>query len=683
MRALSRRPENAGVSYAEIVFAIALATILISFALMRQGSEAPRASSDGLARLVLAEFSAAQARAQATGRPVAVCLPTDGGSAPATQSFYILTGASQGREVQRRNAESQFPGAYLSAGYWGNATVDRPASDTTSFPVDSWLPPQHGADHCFIFRPDGTLQGNDLALVEGEYVLTICSGLQATVGTPPSGSAQTATPPQLFQLQNVSAPYVLRISPDGVFNLQQGAWAGLPLAVSTLESPSVATLQPAVAPAVGSPVLVSLTTNPEPRESGVTEVTIDEGLAILITAQDEGQSHIEVDWLAQRTSPGGSGEGSFSDSGTLLMVWDDADQVWKSGTTWIPPADGAPGDTFNITVRLTNGDSITQDVVHPVLTGIELVASEKILLTQWSGEHTEMNINGTGRKPLFNRPVYTNGNKARFSPDGGKLAWFDPSTPGGGGDLTIANSDGSNQRTISLSNAPASGASGPIAWNHLGTRVYVAVGGEDSGEIAVVNLSDDTSVSLDWPVTPSLMWDFRVKALDVSGDGRFLAMSGSVGLVNFMYLAELNPLDGSAVSWHYLAGGGFGFPPPSLPTPPPGSIPLGIASNDLTFVSAPPAGKQRIIYGTDFSGTHAFVEWDEAASSASYSGLPVRLQSPSFSPNGQKLVTLDSAISSRGVWTYEFDASSTPPTLQNKTPVDTNPTTMYAWVTWR
>jgi hypothetical protein len=112
-----------------------------------------------------------------------------------------------------------------------------------------------------------------------------------------------------------------------------------------------------------------------------TQVAVGESLTIAVKATDSEGGDLSVEWEAVRLSGAGSGVGTFSSRSKVPMIWDAQENRWELRTTWLPPVDGVPGDTFDIKVTVSNSGGASTAAASALLTGIELVPNSKLMLT--------------------------------------------------------------------------------------------------------------------------------------------------------------------------------------------------------------------------------------------------------------------------------------------------------------
>jgi prepilin-type N-terminal cleavage/methylation domain-containing protein len=675
-----------GFSLIEILITLALLSVLLGFAVFRHGSEEKRASSTGLAELLVSELRAARSKAVSSGKPVALCFPTDTGGKPHSQSWAVMCGTSEAKISRIRDLSSTFSDAFVAVGYWGSsATINRPASDGPQFKVESWLPAARSGDYCLVFNSDGTAWSNDLPLVDGRYAITVCSGLEFTQASP-GGTAVTSSPPTLFLLDKVSAPQVIRIEPDGGVSLSSDNPPGLNVSAHTVNtSAAAAALTRPTLPA-GVPMVVSVKVLPEPLPGESTQVAIGKSLAVVVEATDSEGGDLFIDWNATLATGLATGVGSFSVPARTAMVWDAAAEVWRNKVTWVPPSDGVAGDTFDIQFTLTNDAAMATNGTSALLTGVELVRASKMLLSPFGGsEHLELETPGGVVRPLLQAPIFSSGNKPRYSPDGTKVAWFDGgSFPAA--TIEVANSEGGSQETLANATTMGAFSGSPVAWNHLGTKLYFA-DGSATGGISVVTTDGVTAPASIQSALGS------VTALDVSSDGEFLACISTQGISTHLYLARLNPSTGMAISWTNLtateADPMFLFGGTTADSKRPGGY-----GTSLAFDPSPPAGKQILIYESHFSTgwfslnkSQLQAEIDEATATATLRDLTdnfgnaIQMMSPAFSPAGDEVVFVDLDFP-YGVYRWTWNDSGPIPQVQGGTKIDDG-SRWFNWVTWR
>ncbi len=198
-----------GLSLIEVVTALGLAVLLAGLSLFALQPSKSKASVSGLAVALAKEFESARQLAIASGRPVALGIPTNDGGVPKATSIYRLEGWNKPLVTSVRDFRGDYPHVTFLAARWsGPSFSDGLAPSTLSkyeiFKLEEWLPDQCKNDYIFCFTPDGGLVSNGQPATGGRYTVVVAQNPE--VG---------GSPPNLRTIAGADAAVTLLISPAG------------------------------------------------------------------------------------------------------------------------------------------------------------------------------------------------------------------------------------------------------------------------------------------------------------------------------------------------------------------------------------------------------------------------------------------------------------------------------------
>ena len=470
--------KRAGFSVLELVMAMALTSLLLGLSIANMRTGKAGADSRALATNLAAEFRLARQQAKTTQQPVAVIMPTQGGTVPWSQGVYLATGESQAHVARAVNYSREQPGSLLFEGVWplasGTTTTTTPAAQgdrSSTFNVNAWLPTAMQRDYAMVFTPSGGVVSNGLPMFAGAYHVVAGAG-----GTFASGSPFSSP-------TSLGRPWTVTVDPSGEISLSSGLLGqdGSVTITSNQAMPASANPLPAVAalPA-SSPVLESLATLPASVPATLpagTDMAVTPGdlYTLAVTATDASGRDLFVQWT-------GDG-GNFTFPSPERMSWDPVLQHWTSQWQWTPPVNGSPTDVYHLNCSLGDGTAMQimptgALTIRPVQKstlvwnhngkvrmsngdGTGTVELDVTVGTQWgatvtiSGDGSRIvadqttqgyRIMSRGGALLLTSPVayWSNGNQGVLSPDGKRLLFTMMPTGGGGEGVGTCDLDGTN-----------------------------------------------------------------------------------------------------------------------------------------------------------------------------------------------------------------------------------------------
>lgn len=446
-----RRRRGRGFTVLELVVSIALLTLVGFLFLLSPRPTGAKAGSSAMAHALAMEFRQARQQAITSQSPVAIVFPgTDAaGARPYCTSFYQLEGLTAPKVTRVVDYKGDFPGCAIFNGSWstdtsqyrnGSAPTNR-ANPTLpgqkwNLDLSRWLPASAQRDYAYVFCPDGTVRGNDLGTFDFAYHVLVSKGVGAFSATSaPSNtlmSVQPAyfTPGSLGETQTVTLDIGGSVTTSsGVACLSSGVTAGGDFSLTAPVASRA--LSTEVAPAPSVPVIAVRPDTPDSSAGAQVSVSPDSFVTLEASVTDTANSgqRLYCNWsVAPKAANAGSGPSDYSipvlAGRGAAMDWDptanSGSGAWRSVWQWRPPADGAPGDKYELAI-------VVQDA-----TGANLTAVIK----------KEVKICPAGL-------VFYQGGPAGFAP----------------GALYRMNPDGGNKRRVHISpNDPANPFPGSEGW---------------------------------------------------------------------------------------------------------------------------------------------------------------------------------------------------------------------------
>jgi type II secretory pathway pseudopilin PulG len=391
MQKMTRRAKKRGLTLIEICVTMGLVVFVAYLSLSALGPAADKGSTRGLAGAVKEELEATRQLAIRSGQPVALGIPTDGGTAAC--SLYRLQGWNTPYVKWSGGYEGDYPNLGFAAATWGGPGTGGPASVPPSakyfnfgqVELLAWIPDDKEDDYVFCYLPDGSLITNGLGTVDGKYSVVVASS-PTFAGAVPDG----------VTISSGTEPWVLLVSPGGGVEMIKGT-PGTSL------------------PAGAGNGAVS---NPQPREEfdGESRIYLSEmkvrpnpsglpGEGICVPGQvvtleiyahcPEGDG-LFANWTQVPGTVNGL-EGSFTypnQTGSplpneadrmefippnriptdpnLAPKWSTGEApapgtgIWKAQWTWTVPTDSVEGELYNVTANVQNAEADATIVTSPL-----------------------------------------------------------------------------------------------------------------------------------------------------------------------------------------------------------------------------------------------------------------------------------------------------------------------------
>ncbi len=503
---------------AEVLISLAILSLVLALGLMRHGSEVKRATSEGLCHLLISELRAARAEAITLGRPIAICWPS--GSGPLSQSFYRIEGQSMGHPKGGRQLDGEYSNAYIAVGFWGDATIDPDPNGSGQFDVENWLP-EDFSDFAIVFTPDGKVSSNDLPRVDGNYQVLVVAALEATSEAPPGSGAMTTQPPY-FRLQRVAAAHSIVITPGGSISYHSGA-SGLPAEAHPFAMTMSASPLPLISPPKFTAPRVTQVSLQSPAKLDRVGTVVPSGtLNVEVKGSDSSGDDLFLEWSATKLSGAASDAGYFSESGRYPMKWNPRSGSWESVISWMPPQDGAVGDTFELQFTMSNSAGRVPSRGYSLLTDITIV-DDALIFTSGTHGLYKVHKNGTGHEQVISdTSIGGMGGAVDVSPDGTKVAWI-RQAPFSRYLLMVSDIQGGGTEVLVNSNETWMSP----CWNETGTRIFYL----ESGRLMSM-YADGSARAQVLPALPAL----QRHTLVLSPNGAYVATWGGADL----WIGKLN-----------------------------------------------------------------------------------------------------------------------------------------------
>ncbi|MEW6278400.1 MAG: prepilin-type N-terminal cleavage/methylation domain-containing protein [Candidatus Eremiobacterota bacterium] len=630
-----------GVSLVELLVVLALLGLLLGLGVLGLRQSRGRATARGLAESVAQEFVAARMRAQATGTPVAVAFPSQGGAKAHSQALYVVEGATGPRVTRVASYAGDFPKSVLFNGFWtltsgaNSVAVPSSAIRSESFDVAAWGPPTP-RDPCFVFLPSGALASNGQVHFGGAYHVVACQGVAYSAAS--LGGTST------HRINTVGECFTISVSLAGDVTVTPGLASG-----AVPQVPEVVMAAPAAAPPVlaagpnGDPVIelvdVFPLPNPDTLPAGI-DATVDLGsyLTLRVRATDPDGDRLSLSWTCD--------DGTVSSVRSVAMTWDGA--AWEGLWEWRPPLGAPVGSVFTLNCQVDDdrGGRTTADL--GASGRVEVVGGGQILFMsdrEGASDLFTMNPDGTDVSNLTRTPTV----QERFpvwSPDGTRIAYVAPGNGTNGPgvyQVHVMNADGTGIKR--LTDQPTTCQN--LAWTADGTQITFCVAGPDAWLWRVnadgTNPQQLFSNPVDgwvencWSPDGTVGLVARVGGAVGNQEDIFLMYpNGTLG-ANVTALNEddeypnISP-DGLWVSWNSRRSGNYDvwiaqFDGTSFS----GATNLTNAASDDRWASWAPDG-QKLVFSTDRDGNQEIYVVDRSGTLARLTDDPARDQFPCWRP---------------------------------------------------
>lgn len=498
-----------GLSVLELLLTLAIAMILLGVGLMPRGGHG--ATSQGLAQVLAEELRAARLRALTSGKSVALVLPTQNGLFSHSQSFYILEGVSTPSVSRVVNFSGEFPRSSLFIGVWplDPLALRNPALVNTALPPSAgllaegfdpakWLPSGF-RDFALIFTPSGGVASNGLANFDGDYHILVGQGVVYAPGDSPPAGAPLPQYPIAYRVPSAAGmPWTVNLSRTGSVSINQGVTG-----TSSVQS-SARPLDSGPNP---TPPRLAAGPNHPPRLVGAVESRPQAVLGTLpvgATATLASDGHLTM--RVRALDPDGDAlwlswscaSGRLSGGGQELRMepvdWSGKDRVWEGNWEWFPPPTGWSAADLTFQVSDRRGGTVSGNLGASAR--VAELAPGKLA---WVRDYTEVCVSKADGTSVISYAPDPNPNfdssfwSAVFSPDGSRLAvGLDRYATMGDTENTGFLVMSSDLRITHESNMTDEFDPSEFpSWNPTGTRLgAVRTGYDASGEVSASNVSE-------------------------------------------------------------------------------------------------------------------------------------------------------------------------------------------------
>ena len=429
-----------------------------------------RASAEQLAQV----FRTARDRAMATGEPVAVVFPSENGSTPLSQGYYLLRGEERAQVAERHDLGRDNPHLSIFVGGWGaaDARTLKLGLGSDAFRFDRFQLP-NPKDYAFVFTPAGALRTNGLPHAGGVYQVVVSQGVRHQKTAYPAPDDLDVVPSH-FELLAACRPYTISLSPLGQVSMREGA-EGIEVTTEPLGY-SAPALPAGSAPAGAAPSIVNVSVLPDMRNvvrpPGIESLVPKDGyISVTVNATSPEGWVLYCRW---RDVTRGRTPGAVSSNMLERMRWDPESKVWTSTVYWRPPPDAKESWDYRLSCEVE--DEHGRKAPAGLGAAIDLEVRERKLRLAYFNDMvpgvpiTVVDEDSTRIRKVSHPLPDQFDRMPSWSPDGTQLAFirFDGAT----GQLVMVGADGTGERVLVPSGL---WIRNPCGWSPTGTRIaYLA-----------------------------------------------------------------------------------------------------------------------------------------------------------------------------------------------------------------
>ena len=464
-----------GFSLLEVLAVCGLLTVLLALSIGFQRGAKTRSDSRAGAMQVADFLKSLRQQALSSGHPVAVTLPSAGGTVAVADSLQVLEGEANPKITHVMQMNGSMGNVKVFLGRYGGPSwsTSRPQGLLGQGPDPTLWNASARSDPYLYFAPDGTAYSN-APHDQGQYRLVLGQQIQATAGSPNLLSA-------VYQPSTVSVSLLGAITVDNsLVNAAPGVVALQSITSNASGSPG--------SPLTGNrnPVFVPpfIEVSPKPESATLANVSVpgsnytvalDGMLTAECFATDADGDPLFCRWDC--TGPAGSG--SFSSPLGDRMDWDSVRQCWVGRWSWRPPVTAAPQEQYQLTCTVYDGQG---GVASTVPLAAQLPKASTILKRKLAYVSTDAlgdglwvsNWDGTDAVCVVRAddisPTMTSIGPPSFSPDGREIA-FPIDDPGSTHRYRLMVCGVGGQELRCLAQYDTCFMSG-VAWDPLGAYIY-------------------------------------------------------------------------------------------------------------------------------------------------------------------------------------------------------------------
>jgi prepilin-type N-terminal cleavage/methylation domain-containing protein len=410
----SPKAARRGFTLVEIVIALVIVGFMLAAAIANFGTSNQSQSVGGVAQAFAAEIRSARSLAMASGWPTAIGIPSDGGTRSAATGFYQLEGPTSPRVTKRRSIKNEAPGVVFSVATWnktsGEAWLASTPGHGPGFSPNSWSPP-YPKDYLLVFLPSGRVLSNGWARDPRGYSFVVSNGIRVAGGSSPDGEPDFDVVPPAQQIVEATNPFTVTVSLDGAVSVQKGlVGGGVPESSGTGDS-LIATLPPLTPKPTRPPELVNTEAFPkvpDAEEGSPAKVSVGGRLSLLVEAKSPDGVPLFARW---------KGPGRFSSAEPVPLQWSPEDDLWRGRLEWRPPDDTADGDSFELSVQVSDVFGLVNSEVGASSIQVTSSTSPWKVVYLKSGQLWLVDMDGASRQKISDEAF----SDLETSPDGTQI----------------------------------------------------------------------------------------------------------------------------------------------------------------------------------------------------------------------------------------------------------------------
>jgi len=405
----------------------------ISFSSLKQGGSSEQSRS--LADVLADRLRQARDSAVSRGVPSGIGFSRTG----LAQSFYLIEGEKQPRQVGSYRWDREFPQAAAYLGRWPldvpsqwNPPVQLAAS--RGLDLGAWAPDRSN-DALFVFLPSGRLVSNQPSFDGAQHLV---------VGTGFAGA------PQLTQAQR---PFTLTLWPDGEIQLAGGLARGSQVGNGATGLDGLQAVTRWLRPADPPPQIVSVEPCPVPIPETLPvgiDASVSPGGYLTFTAyaNDPQGEPLTCNWSTETS-------GSFSSPQESRMEWDSGLNSWISRWTFTPPPDAQVNQVYTLNCEVSDPNHQTVSKRFGVGGRVLITRKQKLayVSNQLTGSISRQNLyvcntDGTERRQLTHLPNLLI--SPHWTMDGSRILYLSSPAPWPNSFLSLraVNVDGTNDHLV-------------------------------------------------------------------------------------------------------------------------------------------------------------------------------------------------------------------------------------------
>lgn len=402
----------------EIAVTVTLLVIMAAITLKGFGGGADKVSTTALATVIADELRASRELAVSSGHPVAIGIPTNGGSQEVATSIYRLAGWNVPLVTWSQGYEGDYPRLGFAAASWtpavgtfANGAPVPPLSKSGLFQLSEWIPVSRGSDSIICFTPDGGVLTNNLPALDRRFTIVVAKDLIVNSGVASSGSEAA----------------VVYVSVNGAVEVSKGT-PGVTLPTSASPVANAPSVPREAHTGIGRIWLSQIMVRPEPGSGTTADAFCTPGQQVTfeLYAYDPEGRELFTQWQQSGNTPKlGSFTFPTSNTGNLTveaerMEWvpnpDNSSIDWngapdplsgcfRSRWTWTVPVNSVPGDEFYVEADVKDATGTATIQNPPVRRTLKGPPAGRLLAEIWNPtlnrwEIVRMNPDGTGRQLL-------------------------------------------------------------------------------------------------------------------------------------------------------------------------------------------------------------------------------------------------------------------------------------------